>query len=198
MPEMKILGKNFAALAGRIATDSYSTTIKKLALLNAKSTTQNQDQKNAYQVAWPAAVGFVQVVPARFCAGWNHVFFALEHAVSAIDSRTAFSRKPELEFLIHFFSEKQLYKALDKARFRDSEALVLVIGKADGKNIEAAKKVLGFVEDGKAMEWEHCRNTKGIMKEFGITETELEAVSDLENVLDELVIERVSMVALEK
>lgn len=171
----KKLGKrSFAALAGKITNDSYSTTIKKLTLLNTKR--------------------FVQLVPARLCAGYDHVFFALEHAFSAIDSGTAFSRRPELEFLLHFFGEKQLERALGKARFEKGEELVLVIG-GEGKNwAKAAGKALAFAEGKIPLGQNHA----ALMDFYGITKSQAGAISGLENALEELVIEKISMVALER
>lgn len=178
MISKKIGKRNFAVFIGKVSNDSYSATIKKLALAQQKH--------------------FVQIVPARLCAGFKHAEAALEHAFSALDSGAAFSKKPELEFLIRFFGEKQLHKALEKARFGPGEALVFVVEATNKKDVDRAKNAIGFVEDKQCIVWKRGENKNDIMKEFGIGENELDVFLDMENALEELVIERVSMVALEK
>ncbi len=174
----KIGNHEFEVLTGKITNDSYSTTIKKLALLNPAQKTGNE--------------GFVQVVPARLCAGYNHVFFALEHALSALDAGTAFSRKPELEFLIHFFGEKQLGRAIEKARFSDGEDLVLIVNA--GKSASDAAKELGFAEK----KIQIGKNADELMGFYGITKPELETAGDLQSPLERLVVEKCAFVALER
>ncbi len=201
MPTKQFGTREFAALAGRITNDSYSATIKKLALLNAQHDTPNRAKSPAGHgkaAGSPDEGDFAQIVPARLCAGYNHVFFALEHAMSAVDSGTAFSRRPELEFLINFFGEKQLHKAFEKAKFGQGEGLVLVVGAKNKKDTGRAKRALGFVEDADMELWQNGKNKMDLMAGFGIGERELEAVSDLGNALEELVIERISLVSLLK
>lgn len=172
---LKKVGKHsFAVLTGKITTDSYSTSIKKLALLNEKQCTQ--------------------IIPARLCAGEVHVLAALEHTFSAIDEGTAFSRKPELEFLIRFFGNRQLKQCLEAAKFSEGEELVLVVGTSDEKKVMEVCGELGFVEQ----EIDFPKNKETLMKFYNITQQELDTLSDLENALEELVIEKISFVALER
>lgn len=174
----KIGKRRFAAATGRITNDTYSATIKKLALLQEK--------------------GFVQLAPARLVAGKMHLETALEHAFSAIDSGQAFTKRPELEFLVWLLGEKQLYRAMEKARFGQGEGLVLVAEAKNRKYADAAKKALGFTEDRSPTFNQKEKNRNGLMREFRVTENELAPLSGLEDALERLVIEKISLVALER
>lgn len=192
---LKKVGKrHFAILFGKITNDSCSATIKKLALLNTEFASWSRGQKNAGPGRQPANRGFVQIVPTRLCAGEMHVLAALEHAISAIDKGTAFSHKPELEFLIRFFGNKQLTQCLEAAKFREGEELVLVVEASGGKNAVGVSRKLGFVEQ----EFDFSKNRAELMRFYGITRQELDTLSDLSNALEEVLVEKISFVALEK
>ena len=171
----KKVGKHeISILKGRITTDSYEETIKKLSIVPQKQ--------------------FTQLAPLRVVAGENHILFALEHTFSAFENKTAFAKKPELEFIIRLLAEKQLNKALEKAKFKKGENLLLVVGSQNKKVIGETKTTLGFEEK----EFSLGENKKGLMELFKVSEGEIKALGDLQNPLEELIIERVSFVALER
>ena len=190
MQRAQITGKSFAFASGQILTENYGATIKKL--------------------AFPGENRFVQLVPARVVAGQKHLETALEHALSSFKNGTNFARKPELEFIVRLLAEKQLEKALKKAEFAD-EPLVLVLelkGAAKAKNLKAGKgkspsavkeineieKRLNFREKTFSL----GKNKNYLMELFNVSETELKTLKDLKNPLEELIIERVALVALER
>jgi len=171
----KTIGKcDFSLLKGQITKDSCKETIKKLMIASDKQ--------------------FTQIIPACLVAGKNHIFSALEQSLSAFEQKTNFTKKPELEFIVRLLANKQLNKALEKAEFRQGEILVLVIGSSDKKTIEKVKTGLNFVEK----EFALGKNEKELKEFFGISEEELSALNDVEKPLEELVIERVAFVSLER
>ena len=145
MRSRKIGNRDFTIITGEINNHSYSATIKKLSMLPRN--------------------GFAQIVPLRLVAGEMHLSVALEHALSAFETKTSFTKKPELEFLVHLTGQKQLGRAIKKSEFA-REPLALVIQISDGKTIEKTKKDLGFEEKKFAIH-ETGKNTKKLAKEFG-------------------------------
>ena len=169
MPSKRLEFGDFSALTG-ISNDSYDATIKNLTIASENS--------------------FAQLVPLRIVAGFNHVFTALEHALSAFELGSAFARKPELEFIIRLCAEKQLNRALEIAEF-GKEPLLLV---AKSGEIKKIARGIGFV----GKKFEIGKNKAELMKIFGISKRELEAMKDSKSALEELVIEKCALVALEK
>ena len=164
----------FALLTGKISIDSYSTTIKKLTLAQQK--------------------GFVQIVPARLVAGKRHIAAALEHALFALGNGTAFSKNLELEFLIRLLGEKQLNTVLKNVQFGNEE--VAIVARMNG-----GKKPSGLMEEFNFKEiknFKFGKNKKRLMGFYKISEKALETLSDAENALEELVIEKISFVELER
>ena len=173
MISLKAEKMRFFLLTGKITTDSYSATIKKLTLAQE--------------------AGFAQIAPARRIAGKRHLQAALEHSASAFESKSNFAKTISLEFLIRLFGEKQLGKVLAAAEFRDGEEIVLV-GVGGAKKAAALKKEFGISET----KFKFGKNRRELMEFYGITQSELDAVSDLKNALEELVVENISFVALER
>ncbi|HIH09816.1 MAG TPA: hypothetical protein HA254_04045 [Candidatus Diapherotrites archaeon] len=177
----KIVGKlTFEILTGRITTDSYSTTIKKLTFLQESS--------------------LVQLASCRAIAGMRHVEAGIEHFLSALETGNVFTRQPSLELLIWLFGRKQIPKALEMANFRQGEPLLLIValgkGSSKARQVEKILKKLNFIVD-KQLLWELGKNRQELMALYGINKREIGALADLENPLEDLVIEKISMVALE-
>ena len=169
----KTIGKHgFSLLKGEITTDSYKESIKKLTL--------------GFGV-------FTQLIPSRLVAGENHIWFSLEQSLDAFEQKTAFTKKPELEFIIRLVAQKQLNKALENAEFKQ-EPLVLVIGSENKKIIDKIKETLNFEEK----DIQLGLNKKELVKFFGIEKQEIESLADIQNPLEELIIERCAFVSLER
>lgn len=169
----KRIGKtNYALYRGRIIYDSYMESIKKLSL-SSKGV-------------------FAQLLPARIIAGENHLFACLEHSISAFKSGSNFTKKPELELIARLLAKKQLNSALEIAEFENED--MVFITSAEKKDAKQLMKKLNFSEK----ECSLGKNKAELMKLFGISETELKTVNDLENPLEELIIERCALIALER
>ena len=179
MISKKIGNSHFALLIGKITTDSCSATIKKLALAQQHR--------------------FVQIIPARVVAGVRHLEAALEHATSALKNKTSFSKNLELEFLVRLFGEKQLEKALQNAKFEEGEELVLVAAeKSKTKSKKEIAKIINNLKFKETKKFELGKNKKELIDFYKISQEEIETLSDVENAIEGLVIERVSFVALER
>ncbi len=166
---------DFAAFTGKITTDSYSATIKKLAIASQK------------------AGCFAQLAPCRVVAGKRHLNAALEHTFSAIGSGQNFAKKPELEFLIRLLGEKQLDKVFEKARF-GNEPLLLVVEKKKPSKAREIMKEIGFVKQ----KFPFGKNMEELMHLYSISEKGIETLRGLKSPLEELVIEKTSFVAMER
>ncbi|HLC79080.1 MAG TPA: KEOPS complex subunit Cgi121 [archaeon] len=171
----KIGDQFFAISCGKINNDSYSATIKKLTVAQRGN--------------------FVQIVPQRFCAGKNHFLIALEHATSALQSNQAITKNLLLEFLVHFFGKRQLDQVFEDAKFEQGEDLIAI---TDAKEKEHKKILqnLGF-EENKSEKMNLQGQKKELMQFYGIGKEELGTLSDKKNALEELVIEKISFVALQ-
>jgi len=173
MSSRKIGKQEFSLLKGRISKNSYEESIIKLSF----------ESQN----------GFVQIVPSRLIGGQNHLLSAIENTLSSFQSKSNFSKKPELELILRLTGIKQLNKALKKAEF-GKEDLVLIIGSKNKNKINSIKKKLGFVEK----KFELGKNKNYLIKFFNITKNELKSLADLKNPLEEIIIERCAFVSLER
>jgi len=169
MQSIQLRNKKYAFLYGQISNESYIETIKKLTLVSKS--------------------GFAQLVPAKFCAGSNHVAFALEQTLSSFEKSTNIAKSLQFEFLCRFFAETQVNKVLKLAEF-GIEQLLLV---CELKNLAQVKKLLSFIEKKSV-----SGNEKEIMQQFGISQMELKTFSALKNPLESLVIERIALVSIGK
>ncbi len=170
MQLIQIGKKQFATTTGRITTDSYNATIKKLTFASSK--------------------GFVQIVPLKLASGTKHLKYALVKSLESFKNDSAVTKKPELEFILHFTAENQLNKALNKAKF-SNESLVLICEKNIFNEI---KKELNFEEQ----KIEFGKNKNELMKFYSISERELKTFFDLKNALEELIIQRCVFASFEK
>ena len=118
---------------------------------------------------------------------------AIENTFSSFQSKSNFSKKPELELIIRLTGIKQLNKALQKAEF-GKENLVLIIDSKNKRKIDSIKKELGFTEQ----KFELGKNKSYLVKFFNVTKKELKSLNDLKNPLEEIIIERCSFVSLER
>lgn len=172
MISKKINEKYYSLFKGRITNDSYEESIKKLTFL-------------------PKV--FVQFLPARIIAGENHIFIALETALSSFETNSNFTKNPALELIVRVLGKKQLKEALEIAKFEE-EDMLLIIGSREKNEIEKIKKELNFKETNFAL----GKNKKYLEWLFSVSKAELKAVEDLENPLEEIIIERSAFAALER
>lgn len=173
MNTQRIGKRDFLLFTGQISNDSYSATIKKLTLIQREF--------------------FIQLLPLALVAGKLHVEAALEQGFSSIENRTSFSNSPSLEFLLRFFAQRQISRALEKSVFA-KEPLLLVCEKKSAAKIRKAMRELDFQEKKMPLHG----NEKQIREAFDISETEIAALGEKKNSLELLVVEKIALLNLEK
>lgn len=149
-------------------------------------------------LALNAGENFCQIVPANKACSFNQAFFAFEQATDAIEKKTAFSEKPELEFLIRFFGTKQINAALGLAEMKTGKNTVLLVcAQKEQKKLDElfakAKKELGFEEK----KIQLGKNKKELMEIYGIPKNALESMKGQKNALEKLVIEKNALVVFQ-
>ncbi len=102
-----------------------------------------------------------------------------------------------MKFLIRIFGQKQLAKVFEAAKFDDNEAVVIVLEGNNAKKIKDNLQSIGFVED-KGKNVKFGGNKKDLMDFYGIGQSELDTLLDLDDALEQQVIEKISFVALER
>ena len=133
----------------------------------------------------------VTAFDARYVAGRRHLEVAVERANRAFERDDAIADDRGIEILLYAAGRRQIRQALEMGVPEGPGPVVVVV--EGGEEAEAAAKVEGLVEPADVLGAE--RDEGRIRAFFGITEPEL-AATDAS--LELLVIERVSLLAVEK
>ncbi|AJF59892.1 MAG: hypothetical protein J4224_04285 [Candidatus Diapherotrites archaeon] len=166
-------------LTGSIKVNSVGSTIKKLSV-------------------YCSGKQFVQLCYAAPIASIDQVFFALEQTISAFDSGANFSKKQELEFLIRLTGRKQISRALDLTGLKKGmNTALLVIVASNEKEIKKIFNEIKMQTGFKEKKIDFKKNEKELIKIHGILQKEIDALKDLKNPVQELVLEKIALVALE-
>ena len=169
-----------AVLFGEINIDKAETTLKKLSEAKGKSK-------------------LLQICSTTNIISPLQVIVAAEQTLNAVETNTSFSNNPEIELLCRLNAESQIEKAIDASECRKgkNQVCLVLVATSSGKDVakkqlrEAASKI-GLKEK----KMDPGKNKNAVMKHFGITKKELEALSDLKNPLEAAVIERIAMLNL--
>jgi len=145
---------------------------------------------------------FAQLCRLRPVAGLSHAAAALGQALSAIEQKNSFSKKPSLEFLLRLTGKRQIGKALAIAGLAEGKQNVLLaIAGKSRQEVNAAKtkitELISFSGDKNAFAANASENKRFIMKTFGISDSFLKTLSDLPNPLESAAIERTALLSLE-
>ena len=180
----KIDSQNTALKAGNSNIINADASIKKL-LASAK--------KNKI---------FLQAFPLKPIASTQQIFFAFEQSFSALKQKTAFSQKPELEFLLRLSGKKQIKEiwqhfGLKKGR---QEIVIVAAGKDKDKvkrALKEAEEILGFKESKNLLEKNLKRNFKFIQSVYSIEAGQLQAFKGAkEKALQQLVLEKMALLSV--
>lgn len=131
----------------------------------------------------------LQALDADKIACEEHIRFAVEKAINSFRTGTAIANDLSKEIMLYAAGTRQINRAVKLGIHKGENNIVLVaVGDA---------KVSGFDEIGPAPVLAYDQSKKeALMKAFGITNEELEAVG--EDKLPELVMERVALVDVVK
>ena len=127
----------------------------------------------------------LQALDADKIAGEKHIRFAVEKAINSFRTGTAITNDLSKEIMLYAAGTRQINRAVKLGIHKGENNIVLVaVGDA---------KLSGFDEIRPAPVLSYDQSKKeALMKAFGITDEELEAVG--EDKLPELVMERVALV----
>ncbi len=145
----------------------------------------------------------VQFLDATLVATWEHLYFAALNALMAFKNRENISKTLAMETMLCASAQRQITKATEQTGIKptSTEIALLIIGNTDRevKSALAAIQARIHVEaDDGVLEMSE-EKAKAIVKAFGISDLELEAVrkngEEEEKALVSLVIERMALLA---
>lgn len=131
----------------------------------------------------------LQALDADKIAGEEHIRFAVEKAVNSFKTGTNIANDLAKEIMLYAAGTRQISRAVKLGIHKGENNIVLVaVGDVDLSGFEEIelKEVLAY----------NASKKEALMKAFGITDMELEAVG--EEKLPELVLERVALVDIIK
>lgn len=168
--------------SGSVNINNLAATIKKLSLCSSRKK-------------------FVQLCPIEPISSLNQIIFAAEQAIDSFNKGTNFSKKIELEFLLRLSGTRQINKAIGKMLLKEGRNRVVLVAAAKKREkvkelLKEIEKQVGFREDGNLMKGVG-KNKKYLMEIYSLGEEELESLMDKENALEEAVLEKIALVALE-
>lgn len=144
----------------------------------------------------------VQVCLLKPVVSENQLFLALEQSFSAFENTVNICKTLHIEFLVRVLGVRQCRAATEILGLKqgNQEIAVVVAGKSEGEVIELFKKiatVINFEEDDSLMSEKSTKSKKYLMDLYKIGQSQLDALSDLENPLEAAVMEKIAMLALE-
>ena len=145
------------------------------------------------------APSLVQFFDATSIAGSVHLLFATINALKAFKQGRALARSLDVEVLLYVSAQRQISEAIRRTGLRDdsSEVAAVIIADDDLGLIKAEEHLVAFIPgkrddlvldiSGKKRDW--------LMDLYGVTELELQAVSDpsLGDALPWLIVERCAL-----
>jgi tRNA threonylcarbamoyladenosine modification (KEOPS) complex Cgi121 subunit len=119
----------------------------------------------------------------------NHLIFSAHHAFKAFAERRSIAKKLESELLLWAAATRRIEEAVKKVGVKDARKVIFLIQK--GREGEVLRD-LGAEQDDKLLKMSKEKVSR-IIHSFGIDEKACESYS-----LEELLLEKIAMLALEK
>ncbi len=166
---------------GLININNVDATIKNI------STSLEKKNFNSVKDFW-------QVCNANIVSSPNHVLFAFFHSIQAINSKNAFSKNIQLEFLCRLTATRKIHLALKNAELKKGNQMIcIIISSSNNKQVNEMKKIIEKELSFKSRDFE--LNFEFVKKFFKVTDTELNALNDYskEAALQELVLEKIAL-----
>lgn len=145
---------------------------------------------------------WVQFFDAELVATWQHLHFAVLNALLAFKNERNISKSVAMEAMLYASAQRQIRRAIDLMGVKCDSANVAVV--IIGERLDSVKVVLSAVSetigaepDGTVLELSR-KKAQRIREAFGITDKELKAVMEKNNVeqaLVKLVIERTALLS---
>jgi tRNA threonylcarbamoyladenosine modification (KEOPS) complex Cgi121 subunit len=145
---------------------------------------------------------WVQFFDAELVATWQHLHFAVLNALLAFKNERNISKSVEMEIVLYASAQRQIRRAIEFIGVKCDSANVAVVLIDESLNsvkavLSAVSEAIGAEPDGTVLELS-MKKTQRIREAFGITEKELKAVMEKNNVeqaLVKLVIERMALLS---
>lgn len=135
----------------------------------------------------------IQAFDARYVAGPRHVAAAIDHANQAVDHDDMIASDRTIEILCYAAGRRQIDRALEIGVRPGADPVPVVIVIDGDDEPRAAGQVREFVTDDSVLGVK--RDPPLIREYYGITDAEVDATDAS---LEDLVIERVALLAIEK
>jgi KEOPS complex subunit Cgi121 len=133
----------------------------------------------------------VQAFDARYVAGSEHLRVAVERANRAVERDDAIADDRAVEIICYAAARRQINRALEMGVSEGEGPVVVVVD--GGDEASAVQEVREVIDPGEVLE---AASDPGLIREFfGIMDTEVAAT---EASLEDLVIDRVSLLVVEK
>ncbi|UCE44436.1 MAG: hypothetical protein JSV57_02870 [Candidatus Bathyarchaeota archaeon] len=148
----------------------------------------------------------IQIFNANLIASWKHLYFAALNALTAFESKLNISRSLAMETLLYASAQSQIDKAIDLLGSKSESPYIAVLVIA--KTFKEADSALGTISRLVSGERDDCileltyEKMEGVRRMFDISDLELESKLELKglekNVLVDLVIEHVALLATQR
>ncbi len=134
----------------------------------------------------------IQIFNADLIYGKNHLVSAVEHAERAFKTNTNATNSLEMEIMLYASGERQIKLAIPKMGVKMGNSKVAFVifkdkGQIHNSTIDNLTKLIAFRRDDSVLE-----GNKNTIINFGITEEEIDTVSELK--YGDLILEKVAMV----
>jgi len=145
---------------------------------------------------------WVQFFNAELVATWQHLHFAVLNALLAFKNKRNISKSVMMEAMLYASAQRQIRRAIDLMGVKCDSAnvAIVVIGESPDSVkavLSAISKAIGAEPTEKVLELSR-KKAQRIREAFGITEKELKAVmekNNLEQALVKLVIEKMALLS---
>ena len=136
---------------------------------------------------------FGQILSSRAIVSERHLLQAIEQTESAFANGTSFAKRKEMELLLRISGKKQFPKAIEMLGIgKGNQRIALIaVGENSEKAIAEMKKFLKFKK--KKLK----PSFKSLQKLFEIPEKELGILKDRKKALENAVLEKIALIALE-
>jgi len=148
----------------------------------------------------------LQVFDANYIAGTKHLLFAALNALNAFEQNQNISQNLEVEILLYASGQRQISKAIDmlglKQDITEIAVAFVTANKDDVKEIEEEiSRIVPGKRDDSVLDFREEKVGR-LIEAFGVTDLELEAVSEegksLWESLVEIAVERTALLAIKR
>ena len=141
----------------------------------------------------------IQLFDATSVAGSTHLLFATINALKAFKQGRGIAQSLDVEVLLYVSAQRQISKAIRRTGLQTdgTEVAAVLIADDDRGLAEAEQRLMAFMpgkRDDSVLDVSENKR-KRLMELYGVTELELQAVSDssMEDVLPWLIVERCAL-----